>query len=323
MSKNPNEQYNVASADSLPVRLAAVLAIGERAPALSTAERGAALRMARRVFTLEQELLAVGLANVTLGRMLGAELAAGTTRALEADGLAKALLGRLDDAPWYLRGFAAIGLGLAAREGDAADEAVRTFRTKARTALERLARASKTQADVQGACAVALGLIGDKASAGALVAMVRDTTRAEDVRAHAALALAQIGGGGGAVEALSDVVADAKAPAVARSRAAHALALLGENRVAQQLLSDLGQETSTRRLAALATALGRLGNLGAVEGLITTAKDGAARPLVRAMALVALGRLLDPAPRPSLLRITGGACYPARTSALQEVFTIL
>lgn len=308
---------------SLPIRLSAVLALADRAPHLSSAERGAALRMAKRVFDLEQELLAVGLANVALGRLLAAQLASGSTRALRAEDLESVLLTRLKTAPWYLRGFAALALGLAARACDPSVEAMRTFRTKVRTALTRLARVAATQPDVQGACAVALGLMRAKEAAPVLVAMVRDATRADDVRGHAALALAQIGGGGGAVEALADLVKDPKAPAVARSQAAHALALLGETRIASTLVDALAEASTTRRLAALATALGRLGNLRAVESLLVTANDTGQRDLVRAMALVALGRLLDPAPRPSLLRITGGACYPARTRALQEVFTIL
>ena len=305
------------------IRLAAVLAMGDRTPQLGTAERGAALRMVRRVFDLDQELLAVALANLTLGRMVGAELAAGSTRVLGADKLDGVLLQRLETAPWYLRGWAALAVALAAREADPADETAGAFRTRARGALERLARAAATQPDVQGACAVGLGLLGDAAAAPVLVRLARDAGRPDDVRGHAALALAQVGGGGGAVEALSDLVADEKAGAAARANAAHALSLLGETRVVPGLLETLRGETSTRRLAATAAALGRLGHLAAVEPLIAIAGDTKARGLARAMALVALGRLLDPAPRPSLLRIIRGACYPARTRALQEVFTIL
>ena len=81
--------------------------------------------------------------------------------------------------------------------------------------------------------------------------------------------------------------------------------------------------SSVALLASTARALGRLGDLTAVPPLCALAADGDARPLARAMAVVALGRLLDPEPRPSMLRITFGACYPARTPDLQEVFSIL
>ncbi|MDA1195834.1 MAG: hypothetical protein O2894_11700, partial [Planctomycetota bacterium] len=76
-------------------------------------------------------------------------------------------------------------------------------------------------------------------------------------------------------------------------------------------------------LAAGAQALGRLAQLAAVEPLLELAGAAEARPLARAMAVVALGRLLEPAERPALLRLTLGACYPARSRALEEVFTIL
>ena len=40
-------------------------------------------------------------------------------------------------------------------------------------------------------------------------------------------------------------------------------------------------------------------------------------------AVVALGLLADPEPRPSLLRLTFQANYPARTDALHEAYSIL
>ncbi|MDF1700671.1 MAG: HEAT repeat domain-containing protein [Planctomycetota bacterium] len=308
---------------SIVVRLAALLAIAERSPHLAAAERGAALRLVQRAFGLEQQMLAVGLANVALGRMVGADLAAGSDRALAYDKADELLIERVAKAPWYLRGWAGLGLALAAREGDPKSEIARRFRTRARDALQRMVRDAGSQPSVQGAGAVALGLLGDPTAAPTLIAMARSAAREPEVRGHAALALAQIGGGGGSIEVLADLVVGEKTPAVVRGQAALALSLLGETRVAAKLLAALEGDDSTRRLAAVASALGRLGHLGAAEALIAKARDPQARALVRAMALVALGRLLDPQPRPHLLRLTRGTCYPARSRALQEAFTIL
>ncbi len=307
----------------LVTRLAAELAIADRAPHLAAAERSAALRVMRRTFLLEQELLAVGLANLAMGRLVGADLAAGSTRVLEFDKADKLLLERAEQAPWYLRGFAALGLALAAREGTADLPAAVAFRRRASAVLLAMARASKEPATVRAAGVVALGLLGMPENVPALTAIARRGGEDPEVRAHAALALGQTGStGGGVVEALSDLVGGS-APETVRSHAALALSLLAEGGVAAQLIKSLDVDTSTRRLAAATRALGRLGELSAVEPLIAAARSTDARPLVRAMAIVSLGRLLDPEPRSSLLRLSLGAAYPARSRALHEALTIL
>ena len=43
----------------------------------------------------------------------------------------------------------------------------------------------------------------------------------------------------------------------------------------------------------------------------------------RALAVVALGLVLDPEPRPSLQRVAVGANYPSRTPSLHELLSIL
>jgi HEAT repeat protein len=304
------------------VRLSAMLALAEIAPRMATAERAAAMGVVLRAFGQEQELLAVGLANVALGRTVGADLAAGSTRAFTRDHADEQLLKRAAHAPWYLRGFAALGLALAAREATATDPRVVTFRARARDELLRMLRPEQV-ASVRAAACVALGLLGDAAQEPELLALVRAPAEDVDVRAHAALACGQLGAPGDARTVLAGLVTATDTPERLRARAALALGLVGAPHVAGPLVAHLGQDESTRRLAAVARALGRLGDLGATDALLVTAGDAQGRPLVRAMALVALGRLLDPEPHGSLGRLTLGACYPARSKALQEIFTIL
>lgn len=307
----------------LVARLAAALAIGERASTFASAERAAALRRLGKTYRLEQELLAVGLANLAMGRLVGADLAAGSTSAFDMDKADELLLQRAEKAPWYLRGFAALGLALAAREGDPAVASVRVFRTKASARLLQMARDKRLNASVRSAAVVGLGLLGMESNVPTLIAIARRAGTDPEVRAHAALALGQIGSKTqGVVEALSDLALGA-APDRLRGHAALALSLLGEGAIAKDLIAGLDRDTSTRRLAATTRALGRLGELAAVEPLLAQAARPAARPLVRAMAIVSLGRLLDPEPRPSLLRLSLGACYPARSRALHELLTIL
>ncbi len=316
-------RLNMSAREPLLVRMAAELAITDRASQLAAAERSAALRVLARTFLQEQELLSVGLANIALGRLVGADLAAGSLRSLTTDKADALLLQRTEQAPWYMRGWAAIGLALAAREGDPTNEAVGAFRTKAAAAIQRLLVDAKTQASVRGAASVALGLLGMKRCVPALLAVARRSGENAEMRAHAALALGQIGDTTrGVVEALSDLAAGS-GPDQVRGHAALALSLLGERSVSGRLIESLESDASTRRLSASARALGRLGDLGAVAPLIKLAGRSDAKPLVRAMAIVSLGRLLESEPRPSLLRLTLGSCYPARSHALQEAFTIL
>jgi len=316
-------RLQLGTREPLLVRMAAELAMIQRGPGLAAAERSAALRVMRRAFVQEQEVLAVGLANLTVGTLVGADLAAGSTRALAFDKADRLLLDRVAKAPWYLQGWAALGLALAAREGDVKIAAVARFRGQASTALTGLLRDKKAPTTVRGAAAAALGLLGVRSNAPALLAVARRGGEDAGMRAHAALALGQIGArGGGVVEALSDLAAG-QGPEVVRGHAALALSLLGEGGASARLIQALSSGGSTRALATTARALGRLGNLPAAAPLLALAARSEARPLARAMAIVAIGRLLDAETRPSLLRLTLGACYPARSRALQEAFTIL
>lgn len=305
------------------LRLAAAIALSVRAAHFAPAERSAAVRVLTKTFVLEQELLGVGLANVALGRMVGADLRAGSTRVLDFDKADDLLVQRAENAPWYLRGFAALGLALAAREGDPGNPRIARFRARARGLLLKMARTQAHELGVRGAGAVGLGLLADETALPVLRALVPQAALDAELRGHAALALGQIGKAESAtVRALADVVA-ARGPDVVRNRAALGLSLLGAREATRKLIEQLDDEASTRRLAAVTRALGRLGDLSAAEPLLALAARTDVPELVQAMAVVSLGRLLDPEPRSSLLRLTGGVCYPARSKAFQEAFTIL
>ena len=75
-------------------------------------------------------------------------------------------------------------------------------------------------------------------------------------------------------------------------------------------------------MAVVAGALGRLGDPDATDTLLALAGDPVEGLEVRIMAVVALGLLYDPEPRPSRVRVTQHANYPARTPALGQLFNI-
>ena len=69
-------------------------------------------------------------------------------------------------------------------------------------------------------------------------------------------------------------------------------------------------------------ALGRLGDLQAIPDLLAYAKDDSITEMAQALAVVALGLLTDPEPRPSILKLTKDANYPAATAVLFSAYAI-
>ena len=112
-------------------------------------------------------------------------------------------------------------------------------------------------------------------------------------------------------------------PRELRAQAALGIALLGSGRASTQLLRQLRTGKTELLLAQVTIALGRLGELSAVHPLLEHASDEMRSELAQSLGVVALGLLVDPEPRPSLLRLTWSSFYTARTASLEEAFTIL
>lgn len=168
-----------------------------------------------------------------------------------------------------------------------------------------------------------MGLAGIAEAREDLQRIVTDRNAQSELRGHAAVALGQIGGHVPEVErALSLALADPRDLDL-RRQAALGLALVGGRTAAVQLMRQLKTGRTERLLAQVVVALGRLGDLDATVAIQSLASDEKHSELARSLAVVALGLLLDPEPRPSLLRLTAGSFYPARTDALDEAFTIL
>ncbi len=308
------------------VRIAAIVALAHEAERMASVERLAAARVLERALAeKEQELLVAGLLNLALGEVLGADLAEGSTRVLRSTKTEDLLEARARTMPWYLQGFAALGLGAAirrVRDGDCGEEA-QHFRNRAVVALRQILRDSSKEEDVRAAAGIALGLGKDLQSVDVLTRVLKSRERNADFRGYAALGLALLGRrDGAAIEAMQDVATTA-GPELLRARAALALSVMGDGETATPLMQDLEEGGSTHHLAGVTMALGRLGELSAADALIRTASDPVRSELVQAMAIVALGILADPERTPSVLRYADGAPYTFRTPVLEELFTIL
>ena len=301
---------------------AAFLGLEALSPLLDAEERAETGRALATVVERSSDPLTRGLGLLAVGHLLAADLR------LVGPGDLRERLGRLlldgatgGESP--SSGFAALGLALAVRGVEPATREDAAFLLEAKRALLAPLEKGRGSEDRRAAHAVACGLAGVEESRPLLLAVVGDRDGPATLRGHAAVALGHLGRATPEVErALGVALADARGPDL-RRQAALGLALLGGRGASAPLLRELAVGETELFLAQVVVALGRLGDLAAVRPVRAVAEDEERSELARALALVALGLLGDPEPRPSLLLLVRGTYYVERTDALHEAFTIL
>lgn len=305
------------------VRRAALIAAAELGERVSPEQRGDLVNAVLRAESTARSPLTKGLRRLALGRIVGADLRAGSHRLLKRPGLVSELLSGPQAGAVSERAFSTLALGIAVHDVDPDPKPVAAFRTRALDLLGKALDRGRGGAEQQGATVIALGLAGDVSRVPLIVAILADGNRAPDLRAHAATALGMIGSHKhGVPDALRRALTDRRSDVVP-SEAGLALALLGENEAGEALVKRLMSARTERGMAHGALALGQLGDLQAAGALLDAAKDDQRSTLSRAMAVAALGLLADAERRPSLYRLSADACYTALTNALHEAFTIL
>jgi len=318
--------YRALTTKRLPtdVRRAAFIALGARCSSLSRRDRLDAAEAAGRGLDLARDNLTRGLGLLALGRLLGADLREDRSWLVERSRAASTLLAAARHGPHGLRGFASLGVALALRGATCADKAALTMRADGLEALTKGFEKSR-EPSVRSAYAVALGLLGPAAqtSAPAMATLLGDRRADAGMRGHIALALAWVGDGSAAArKAMRTALWDRRSVAL-RSQAALALSFLGGRTETSLLVQELHKARSQWVLAQVAAALGQLDDIRAVPAIIKVAADEKRAEEARALAIASLGLLGDPEPRPSMMRLTRDANYPAKTDALHEAFSIL
>ncbi len=305
------------------VRRAAFTALAEITPCLAEEERRETAAALDKGMRYAKDPLGEGLGYIAAGMLLGADLAAGKTDVLEEGHLPRLLLSEARSGQVAVRGFAALGLALATRNVPLTSRATTRFRADATRLLRDGLEKGRGDDRLLGAYAAGLGLVGDESAIDLLLGVIEDRGRDSELRGHCAVALGQLGRGRLDVRRALDIaLVDRRRDDLCRE-AALGLALLGGRTTGAELLRELGTARTERTLGQVVIALGWLGDLGAVPGLVQKASDEGRSELAQALAVAALGRLADPERRPSLLRLTENANYPARTDALHEAYTIL
>ena len=303
---------------------AAFSGIGHVADDLGPEGRREVARALERAMRQARDPLSRGLAHIAAGQLLGSDLRAGSSTVLRTCGLARTLAAEARNGPTTTRGFSLLAVALAVRDVPLGDELeVRRTVDETRRFLVEALDEARGDPRVLGATAVAVGLAGAEDGRPALRRLVLDRDAASSLRGHAAVALGQLGSPSPEdAKALHVALADPRDQEL-RRQAALGLALLGGRSAVTQLLRQLREGETERLLAQVVIALGRIGDLVAVHPLTAYASEAERSELSQALAVVALGLIGDPEPRPSLLRLTYNAFYAARTDALHEAYTIL
>jgi len=203
---------------------------------------------------------------------------------------------QLAEGPGALKPWAALGLGLAARDGNA-------------PAREVLRDADLQKAD-QGAIWIARGLARDQDAIPALRAAL-GRTGSPRARSHAATALALIGGERSR-HALLLRLNQEHSPAV-RVWIAQCIGLLGHDEDADLLIAALRESTRPEHSGVLAVGLAYHGSASTLTGLEELLLEKDLDAVVRATTVTALGLLLDRRPGlefPALSRHTNYAAAP-------------
>jgi HEAT repeat protein len=222
------------------------------------------------------------------------------------------LLNRLQKGQSNERCWAALALGVLERA--LADQKLATS-SDARGAL-RAALGDASSAHEVGAYAIALGIIRDAAAGDVLLAKLNKVGD-PDACGYVALALGMIGDAR-STQVIQTIVTKSKyQPDLLRS-AATGLGLLGNREVGQSLIDMLAGASALSSQAAIASALGTIGDARSLDPLLTMLADEGKTERARGFAAAALGIVADKEPHPWVSRLSIGTNYRASSETLMS-----
>lgn len=186
-------------------------------------------------------------------------------------------------APW-----AGLAMGIYARA--LADNRQETLSTGSLAALTSAAKANNSPEFV-GAYMIALGLASDLDASELILKKFGQFSEGE-VRGHCAVALGLMNEQA-AVEPIQDALGESNFRPGLMNPMVTSLGLLGDGPTAEFLLHQLDNTTSSATQAAIASALGTLGDGRAIDRLAALLADSEKTHIVRARAAMALGMICD------------------------------
>jgi len=294
------------------VRMSCVLALGQigdcDADTIDTRIRAALSRIATEGDQQSRNFVNIAFGQIGGRSGAGADVENGRTEARDF------LLGQLRQGKGHMKPWAAIGLGVMehalTRAGVPAGSAAGTVKSLLRKAL-----AEAVRPELVGAYSVALGIAGD-VEARSVLKQKLDGVSEANARGYVAIGLGLVD----ARETIGDiqkVVRESKYKPDLLKSAAIGLGLLGDKELVPYLCDTLVEAKGLSSQAALASALGFIGDSRSVAPLVAMLKrtqgisDGA-----RGFAAVALGIVADKELLPWNSKISTGVNYRASTSTL-------
>lgn len=206
--------------------------------------------------------------------------------------------------------WAALALGVLERRLARAGGVVAPRSLAALLAFRRSARTSEDR----GACALALGLIGDGSASEVLETALAEE-RNPETQGDLALALGLLGERS-AVERVRGLLERSRYQPSLMISAATGLGLLADVRLVPALVDLLARSTTQASQGAVAAALGRIGDARSIDSLVELSRREDVSAAARAFGVVALGLVGERTPLPWRASLTRDFNYTAATPTL-------
>ncbi len=180
-------------------------------------------------------------------------------------------------------------------------------------ALRQALQGTKTKIEV-GAYAIACGIAGDTDAEKILLDKL-DSMSDDDVRGYTAIGLGLMNSVT-AIEPIQEVVEKSKYRGELLKQAAISLGLLGDKALVTKLTTMLAEAKTLTTQAALASALGFIGDARSVDPLVEMLQDDSLTGAARGFAAVALGIVADKEKLPWNAKFSVDINYRANTTTL-------
>lgn len=167
----------------------------------------------------------------------------------------------------------------------------------------------------RGALAIAIGLAGYTPAVPRIQRILQDEENRTELAGYLCVALALLGDRSSTPQLQAIVERSLRRPTLLQ-QAAVALGRLGDRDTNNVLLSMLGKSESTATLAALAQAIGQIGDRRAIEPLVAMSADANLTQLARAFVAAALGGVGDKQALPFNVPISVDCNYAANVDTL-------
>ena len=214
-----------------------------------------------------------------------------------------------------LKPFAALALGIAARESDDEEQRVKI----GRFLLEELSKSRETE--LTAALALSLGLARHDRAIDDLVELAENTRRPARERGAAVQALGLTGKRNPKIDrVLFGILTSGDRDLIEDT--ALALGMMRRRSTADVLVKLLSRTSSDRVRGSIILALGHLGSPATIDPLLKLLVSPRQRPIVREFAAVALGLIADPREEDVLFEIDADFNYFATTVATNELIRL-